>query len=632
LIHSQHPPRRRFFRLAASEKPWKSAVIPRLSFLSDENISRRADTFIQSVILWQTKEDDEMDFTLTKEQQAVKQTVRDFAETQIAPIAFQLDEKNIFPEKIVQAMGQLSLMGLPYPARYKGAEKDIISYAIAVEELSRVDAGVGVVLSAHVSLGSWPIMEFGTEQQKGKYLTALASGEKIGAFGLTEPNAGSDASNTETTAVLQGDHYILNGSKIFITNGGYADIYVIFAVTTPGIGTRGISAFIVEKGWDGFTFGTHYNKMGIRSSATAELLFHNVRVPAENLLGKEGQGFKIAMQTLEGGRIGIAAQALGIAQGAYEKALGYAKERIQFDGPISNQQTVAFKLADMATKIRAARFMVYSAAALKQEHKPYGTESAMAKLYASDTCLEVVNEAVQIYGGYGYIKGFAVERMYRDAKICTIYEGTNEIQKVVISHAILGKSKKAPPSNAAGAASASADKVLPKSKEPSRKGIIIKEGTAKDKVASFLQYLRREGVIGKGAPAAPQGVTIGEADKVCSIGRGLAAQEDLPIIRKLAAALGAEVGCSRPIAEEKQWLPMDRFVGISGQKFTGSFYLAVGISGQVQHLGGIRDAKIVAAINSDEKAPIFSHADYGIVGDLYEIVPLLTQALQAGQA
>ncbi|HEY3426347.1 MAG TPA: acyl-CoA dehydrogenase family protein [Negativicutes bacterium] len=569
-----------------------------------------------------------MDFKLTKEQQFIKDTVRNFAETNIEPLSFQLDEKNIFPEKIVEDMGQLSLMGIPYPAEYGGAGKDVISYAIAVEELSRVDAGVGVILSAHVSLASWPILEFGTEKQKEKYLTALASGAKIGAFGLTEANAGSDAGKTETTAVLQGDHYILNGAKIFITNGGYAGIYIIFAATTPGIGTRGISAFIVEKDWPGFTFGTHYNKMGIRSSATAELLFRDVKVPAENLLGKEGQGFKIAMQTLEGGRIGIAAQALGIAQGAYEKALSYAKERIQFGKPIAEQQVVAFKLADMATKIRAARLMVYSAAALKQEHQAYGTESAMAKLYASDVCLEVVNEAVQIYGGYGYIKGFAVERMYRDAKICTIYEGTNEIQKLIISHAVLQNPKKTTAENAGSTIDLTANKPAPKAILKSRKGIIIKEGSTEEKIAAFIKYLKSENVINKENPIGHQEGNIGAADKVCSIGRGLAAQEDLPVIQALAAALGAEVGCSRPIAEENQWLPLDRFVGLSGQKCKGSFYLAVGISGQVQHLAGIHDVKIIAAINSDEKAPIFSFADYGIVGDLYDIVPRLTQILK----
>ena len=570
-----------------------------------------------------------MNFNLTTEQELLKDTIRKFAETKIEPISFQLDTDSAFPEEIVKELGQMGVMGLPYPTQYGGAGKDILSYILAVEELSRVDAGVGVILSAHVSLGSWPIMEFGTEGQKIKYLKSLASGEKIGAFGLTEANAGSDAGGTETTAVLSGDHYVLNGSKVFITNADYADTYVIFAVTTPGIGTKGISAFIVEKGWEGFTFGTHYNKMGIRSSATAELLFHNVKVPKENLLGEEGQGFKIAMKTLEGGRIGIASQALGIAQGAYEKALSYAKERIQFGKPISRQQTVAFKLSDMATKIRAARFMVYSAAERKQNHESYGTESAMAKQYASDICLEVVNDAVQIYGGSGYIKGFAVERMYRDAKICTIYEGTNEIQKLVIANALLGKAPKKATENfpAISNTPVTPAKTKLEGVTGKRKGILIKEGSPEEKVSAFLNDFGIENIKSDGSTGHPDG-SIGEADKVCSIGRGLTSKDDLPMIRDLATAMGAELGCSRPVAEEKGWMPLDRFVGISGQKFKGSLYLSIGISGQIQHLRGIQDAKTIVAINKDADAPIFANADYGIVGNLYDIVPILTKALK----
>ena len=273
-----------------------------------------------------------------------------------------LDKENEFPSEAIAKFGKMGLMGIPYPKEYGGAGLDVISYAIAVEELSRVDGGTGVILSAHVSLGSYPIFAFGTEEQKQKYLVPLASGEKIGAFGLTEVNAGSDAAGTETTAVLEGDYYILNGGKIFITNADKADTYVVFASTNPEMGTRGISAFIVEKGWDGFTFGDHYDKMGIRSSSTAELIFNDVKVPKENLLGKLGQGFKIAMSTLDGGRIGIAAQALGIAQGAYENALEYAKERVQFGKPIAQQQVISFKLADMATKLRCARMLIYSSA------------------------------------------------------------------------------------------------------------------------------------------------------------------------------------------------------------------------------------------------------------------------------
>ena len=323
-------------------------------------------------------------FQTTAAHEELRAKIRSFAEEEIKPLAFLMDQNNEFPEEAVKKLGKLGWMGIPYPKEYGGAGLDALSYAIAVEELARVDGGTGVILSAHVSLGSWPIFAYGTEEQKKKYLVPLAKGEKIGAFGLTETNAGSDAGGTETTALDKGDYYLLNGGKIFITNAPKADTYVVFAVTTPDIGTRGISAFIVEKGWKGFEFGDHYDKMGIRSSSTAELIFNNVKVPKENLLGKEGEGFKIAMSTLDGGRIGIAAQALGIAQGAFEHALSYSKERIQFGKPIAAQQSIAFKLADMATKLRCARFLIYSAAELKEQHAPYGMESAMAKMYASD--------------------------------------------------------------------------------------------------------------------------------------------------------------------------------------------------------------------------------------------------------
>ncbi len=360
-----------------------------------------------------------MYFKTTQAHEEFRAKVRAFAETEVKPIAFLLDKENQFPDDVVKKMAELGLMGIPYPKEYGGAGLDVLSYAIAVEELSRVDGGTGVILSAHVSLGSWPIFAFGTEEQKQKYLVPLAKGEKIGAFGLTEPNAGSDAGGTETTAVDKGDHYLLNGGKIFITNAPKADTYVVFAVTTPDIGTRGISAFIVEKGWKGFDFGDHYDKMGIRSSSTAELIFNDVKVPKENLLGKEGDGFKIAMATLDGGRIGIASQALGIAQGANDAAVEYAKERVQFGKPIGFQQSLSFKLADMATKLRCARFLVYSAAELKEHHEPYAMEAAMAKMYASDIALEVTNDALQIHGGAGFMKGMEVERAYRDAKITT---------------------------------------------------------------------------------------------------------------------------------------------------------------------------------------------------------------------
>ena len=561
-----------------------------------------------------------MNFQTTKQHEEFRAKVRAFAESEVKSVAFLLDKENRFPDEIVSKMGALGLMGVPYPTEYGGAGLDVLSYAIAVEELSRVDGGTGVILSAHVSLGSWPIFAYGTEEQKRKYLAPLARGEKIGAFGLTEPNAGSDAGGTETTAVLKGDHYILNGGKIFITNAPKADTYVVFAVTTPDIGTRGISAFIVEKDFPGFDFGDHYDKMGIRSSSTAELIFNNVPVPRENLLGKEGEGFKIAMATLDGGRIGIASQALGIAQGAYDSAVEYAKERVQFGKPIGFQQSISFKLADMATKLRCALMLIYSAAELKEHHEPYGMESAMAKMYASDIALEVTNDALQIYGGAGFMKGMDVERAYRDAKITTIYEGTNEIQRVVIASHILGK----PPRDAGSSSQ-------PKKPAPVtgvRKKRILRDGSAEEQVQELVECLKKDGhdfTVG-----IPMDTPIARAERVVSAGQGIGDQKNMKLIERLAKAAGAAVGASRPVAETLKYVPLDRYVGMSGQKFTGNLYIACGISGAVQHLKGIKDASTIVAINKNAGAPIFKNCDYGIVGDVNEILPLLAKALDTG--
>lgn len=557
-------------------------------------------------------------FKTTEQHEALREIVREFAEKEVKPYAFMLDKNNEFPTEQVEKMKKLGLMGLPYAKELGGAGKDTISYAIAVEELARVDGGTGVILSAHTSLGTYPILTYGNEKQIKKYGIPLAKGEKLGAFGLTEPNAGSDAGGTETTAVLQGDHYILNGNKIFITNADKADTYVVFAVTTPGIGTKGISAFIVEKGWEGFTFGDHYDKLGIRSSSTAELLFNDVKVPVENLLGNEGEGFKIAMSTLDGGRIGIAAQALGIAQGAYEQAVEYAKEREQFGEPIGANQGISFKIADMATKIRCARFLVYSAAELKDQGEPFGKESAMAKLYAGDIAVEVADEALQIFGGNGYLKGMEVERAFRDAKITTIYEGTNEIQRIVIAAHILGK--------------LSRKKVTGKRKQGEtglRKKMIFKDGSAKEKVEALVEALENDGydfTVG-----IDINTPIGEAERVVSAGKGIGPEENMKIVEELAHAAGAAIGSSRPVAETLRYLPIERYVGMSGQTFNGNLYIACGISGAGQHLKGIKDATTIVAINNNANARIFKNCDYGIVGDVLEILPLLSKALGVGK-
>jgi butyryl-CoA dehydrogenase len=374
-----------------------------------------------------------MKFKLTEEHEMIRKMVRDFAKNEVEPSASERDENQKFDRRIFDKMAELGLTGIPWPEEYGGIGSDFLAYCIAVEELSRVDGSVGVCLSAHTSLGGWPVYKFGNEEQKQKYLRPMAQGEKIGAYGLTEPGAGSDAGGMKTNARLEGDHYILNGSKIFITNGGVADIYIVFAVTDPAQKTKGITAFIVESDFPGFSVGKKESKLGIRSSPTTEIIFEDCKVPVENVLGKVGEGFKIAMMTLDGGRNGIAAQAVGIAQGALDAATDYSKDRIQFGKPIALQQGIGFKLADMATNVEAARLLTYQAAWLESEGLPYGKESAMSKLFAGDTAMKVTTEAVQIFGGYGYTKDYPVERYLRDAKITQIYEGTQEVQRLVIS-------------------------------------------------------------------------------------------------------------------------------------------------------------------------------------------------------
>ncbi|MBT2640719.1 acyl-CoA dehydrogenase [Bacillus sp. ISL-41] len=373
-----------------------------------------------------------MNLRFTEEQEMMRKMVRDFAQTEIAPFVEKMEEGE-FPREILRKMGELGLMGIPVPEEYGGSEMDFISYIIAIHEISKVSATVGVILSVHTSVGTNPILYFGTEEQKKKYVPKLAAGEYLGAFCLTEPSAGSDAASLKTRAVKKDGHYVLNGSKVFITNGGEADVYIVFASTNPEAGTKGVSAFIVEKDTPGFIVGKDEHKMGLYGSRTVQLTFEDMKVPAENLLGQEGEGFKIAMSNLDSGRIGIAAQALGIAEAALEAATDYAKERVQFGKPIAAQQGVGFKLADMATSVEAAKLLIYRAAQLRSEGQKCGIEASMAKLFTSRTAVEVTTEAIQVFGGYGYTKDYPVERYFRDAKVTEIYEGTSEIQKIVIS-------------------------------------------------------------------------------------------------------------------------------------------------------------------------------------------------------
>ncbi|WP_350290954.1 acyl-CoA dehydrogenase [uncultured Croceitalea sp.] len=378
-----------------------------------------------------------MDFTLSEEQLMIQQAARDFAQNELLPGIIERDDAQKFPAEQVKKMGELGFLGMMVDSKYGGSGLDTLSYVIAMEELSKVDASASVIVSVNNSLVCWGLETFGNDEQKQKYLTRLASGEIIGAFCLSEPEAGSDATSQKTTAIDKGDHYVINGTKNWITNGNSAEVYLVIAQTDVEKGHKGINALIVEKGMEGFEIGPKENKLGIRGSDTHSLLFNDVKVPKENRIGEDGFGFKFAMKTLSGGRIGIAAQALGIAAGAYELALKYSKERKAFGTEISNHQAIAFKLADMHTKIQAARHLVYKAAWDKDNGNDYTLSGAMAKLYAAETAMEVAIEAVQIHGGNGFVKDYHVERMMRDAKITQIYEGTSEIQKIVISRSIL---------------------------------------------------------------------------------------------------------------------------------------------------------------------------------------------------
>ena len=380
-----------------------------------------------------------MDFSLAKEHEFVRKMVREFAVGEVEPIAAEIDKEHRFPAENIPKMARYGLLGIPFPVVYEGAGGDNLAYTITVEELSRVCATTGVICSAHTSLCAWPIFYYGTDEQKAKYLPDLCSGRKLGGFGLTEPNAGSDAAGQQTRAADMGDHWLINGSKLFITNGGVAETFVIMAMTDKSKKTRGISSFIVEKSFEGFSVGKVEDKLGIRGSSTTELVFQNMKVPKENIIGKPGDGFKVAMSTLDGGRIGIGAQALGIAQGALDVTIEYMKARKQFGRRLSDMEPLRFNIAEMATRIEAARLLLYKAAYMKDNNQPYGQWAAMGKYYASEVAMATTTKCVQLHGGYGYTADYPVERMMRDAKITELYEGTTEVQKMVIAASVIGK-------------------------------------------------------------------------------------------------------------------------------------------------------------------------------------------------
>lgn len=378
-----------------------------------------------------------MDLELTDRQKMTRDMVRDFAERELAPIAAKTDRDEVFPEGAIRKMGELGLMGIMIPTEYGGAGMDAVTYAAVVEEVSRKCASTGAITSVHNSFPGWMILKYGSEEQRGKYLPDIASGRKLGAFAGTEPNAGSDLGAMTTTAVLKGDKYIINGTKTFITAGPICDVVIVFAITDKEAGTRGISTFIVESGYKGFTAGPPMEKMGIRGSPTSEIIFEDMEVPRENLLGKEGDGFKIALASIDGGRIGIAAQAVGIAQAALDESITYSKKRVQFGKPIASFQAIQWMIAEMATRIEAARFLVYKAAVTKDSGKRFSKEAAMAKLFAGETAVWCTSRAIQVHGGNGYMREYTVERLYRDAKITEIYEGTSEVMKMVIAGSLL---------------------------------------------------------------------------------------------------------------------------------------------------------------------------------------------------
>lgn len=558
-----------------------------------------------------------MDYLLTDDQKAFRQEVREFVEKEIKPNSFDWDVNHVFPLDVVKKMAERGWLGLPWPKEYGGQGRSFLEYAILIEEVSKVDAGVGVLLSVHSSAATSPIYDWASEEQKKYWIPQLASGKRIGAFVLTETDAGSDAGGLETTAVLDGDEFVINGEKIYITNAPYAEIYIVFALTTPGIGTKGITAFVVEKGTPGFDIPDTYGKMGLHSSSTGRLTFNNVRIPKENQIGPEGKGFNIAMTTLNGGRIGIASQALGIAQGALEEGINHVKGRYAFGKPLAAIQDIQFKIADMGTRINAARHLVYTAAKMKDNGEDFLEAAAMAKLYASETAAYVTDTVLQMYGGAGYITGIPIERMYRDTRVNRIYEGASEVQKIVISRSIIGKFDDG--SDKKGSKAKAKRKITGE-----RKNKIYNEGSPEERVSKFIEEIGAENLI---CESCDINAPINSAEHVVAFGMGLDKEEDMALIEKLANATGSVVAGSRPVAETRKWLAADRYIGLSGQNFPGKTYIGVGISGAVQHLLGLKETETIIVINSNENAPFFAEADYGIVGDYNEILPILIEKL-----
>lgn len=527
-----------------------------------------------------------MEFGYTEAQLRLKAQLKEFGEKELLPILGKMDQDAEYPLDTVKKLGKMGMLGMPFPKEYGGMGLDYITYVMAVEEISKICPSHGVIVQTHNALCCWPVFTYGTEEQKRKYLPDLLTGKKIGAFGLTEPNAGTDAAMQQTIAEDKGDYYLLNGSKIFISGGGIADVYVIMAMTDQSKGTKGISAFIVEKGTPGFYKGKTEDKMGIRGSIVSELVFDDCRVPKKNLLGELGKGFKIAMSSLDVGRLGIAAQALGIAQGAFDMTVEYMKHREQFGKKLSGFQAMAFEMAELETRIDASRLLLYKAAYIREEGLSGTTESAAkAKLSCSQTAMDVTVKAVQFHGGYGYIKDLPVERFMRDAKITQIYEGTSEVMKLVISGKLFAEDRKQ-------------EKEI-KKREPVRIFNTVEE------LIAALSDVKKDAIL-------------------CSGGRGFKKTESLDLVKQLAEKTNGSLGASRG-AVSMGWAEEELQVGLTGRTVSPDLYFACGISGMNQHLAGMKGSSVIVAINKNPKAPIFRTADYGIVGDVYEILPQLIE-------
>lgn len=520
-----------------------------------------------------------MDFLLTQQQKEIKEQLRAFCLDEISPTLEKMDKKAEFPIDTVKKLGEKGFMGMPYPKEWGGMGLDYVTYVMAIEEISKISPSHGVIVQTHTALSTWPIFTYGTEEQKKKYVPDMASGKKIGAFGLTEPNAGTDAAMQQTIAEDKGDHWLLNGSKIFISGGGIADIYVVMAMTDRSKGNKGISAFIVEKGTPGFIFAKNENKMGISGSTVAELIFNDCRIPKENLLGEEGKGFKVAMSSLDVGRLGIAAQALGIAEGAFEMTVDYMDNREQFGRKLSAFQAMSFEMAELKTKIDGAALLLYRAAGHRDAgEKDLSVTAAQAKLACSEVAMETTVKAVQFHGGYGYMKDLPLERYMRDAKITQIYEGTSEVMKMVISGSLFRPAGK---------------------KEP-------KECVMLNSPEEMIDLIKGKDIVIAG-------------------GRGIG-EEGFRIIESLAGKLGGKTGASRGAVREGLAKGSAK-IGLSGMKISPEVYLAVGISGMTQHMVGIgHDTKIIA-VNKNEKAPIFKEADYGMAADGEEVLRQLDDML-----